>query len=125
MNKEKAKQEFGVRLKRYREAANMSQLELARAIGYNSKAAISKIENGQRDMPRSLIQLAADALGISPLALMTDEINSSASESALVSTFRQLSERGKEDVLDFANYQLQRERGKKESDNKHDPGVAT
>lgn len=125
MNKEKAKQEFGVRLKRCREAANMSQLELARAIGYNSKAAISKIENGQRDMPRSLIQLAADALGISPLALMTDDINSSASESALLSTFRQLSERGKEDVLDFANYQLQRERGKKESDNKRNTGVAT
>ncbi|MBR6459328.1 MAG: helix-turn-helix transcriptional regulator, partial [Actinomycetaceae bacterium] len=114
----------GVRLKRYREAANMSQLELARAIGYNSKAAISKIENGQRDMPRSLIQLAADALGISPLALFTDDINSSASESALVSTFRQLSARGKEDVLDFANYQLQRERGKKQSEDQRNTGMA-
>ena len=73
MDKDKAKKEFGSRLKRYREAANLSQIELARAIGYNSKAAISKIENGQRDMPRSLIQLAADRLGISTMALFVDD----------------------------------------------------
>lgn len=110
MDKEKARQEFGARLKRYREAADLSQIELARAIGYNSKAAISKIERGQRDMPRSLIQLAADKLGISPLALFVDDPAASATESALLAVYRQLSPRGKEDVMNFANYQLQREK---------------
>ena len=125
MNKDQARQEFGARLKHYREAAKLSQLELARACGYTSKAAISKIENGQRDMPRSLIQLAADKLGISPLALFTDDANNDASEAALLSAFRQLSIRGKEEVLGFANYQLQRERGKKSSDDQPISNTAT
>ena len=111
MDKEKIRQEFGIRLKKYREAANLSQTELAHACGYDTKAAISKIENGSRDMPRSKVQLAADKLGISPLAFFKDDPEDDASEYNLIKTFRQLTPRGKEDVLNFAAYQLQRELG--------------
>lgn len=128
MNKESNKKGFGEKLRKYREKAGLSQLELALACGFRTKAAISKIENGERDMKRDKLQLAADKLGISPLAFFYDDPEDlTIPESNLLSTFRQLSDHGKNDVISYAEFQLQREcgRGKKESNNKRDPGVAT
>lgn len=128
MTKDKSNKEFGEKLRRYREKAGISQLELARACGFSTKAAISKIENGERDMKRDKLQLAAEKLGISPLAFFYDDPEDiTIPESNLLSTFRQLSERGKEDVMNYADYQLQREHGlgKKESKDQRNSGVAT
>lgn len=128
MDKEKIKKEFGIKLRQYREMAGVSQTELAKACGLPNKTTISKIENGHQDMKLPQLQRAAEKLGISPLVFFDDYPDDvTIPESNLLSTFRQLSERGKEDVINYADYQLQREikSEKKESDNKHAPGVAT
>lgn len=127
MDKIKFKKDFGEKLRKYREKAGISQAELARACGYANKTQISKIENGYLDMKIPQLQRAAEKLGISPSVFLdNDPEDITIPESNLLSTFRQLSERGKEDVLNYADYQLQRERGlgKKESKDKHNTGLA-
>lgn len=69
MNKEEAKIIFGQNLKRLRTARDMSQEELAKALGYTNRSSINKIELGKNDMPRNKILQAAKVLGVSPLEL--------------------------------------------------------
>lgn len=128
MDKDKNKKEFGKKLRAYRLKAGISQTELAIACGFPNKSTISKIENGHQDMKRDKLQLAASKLGISPLAFFYDDPEDlTIPESNLLSSFRQLSERGKEDVINYTEYQLHRELGigKKESDDQRNSGVAT
>ena len=53
---------FGERVKARREEIGMTQLDLALQIGYQSKQAVSKIENGSRGMDVDRVALLADAL---------------------------------------------------------------
>ncbi len=69
MNKEEAKIIFGENLKRLRLARNMSQDELAKALGYTNRSSINKIELGKNDMPRNKVLRAAQVLGVNPLQL--------------------------------------------------------
>lgn len=69
MDKNELKIAFGKKLKEYRLAVKVSQDELAKACGYESRSTINKIELGKNDMPRSKILLAAKKLGISPADL--------------------------------------------------------
>ena len=57
-------------IKKYRKLNNMTQLELAEAIGYSDRSIISKIENGGIDLAQSQIIKFADVFGISPGTLM-------------------------------------------------------
>lgn len=61
---------FGERVKSYREALNMSQKELALAVGYvdktNPSSSISKIERGEMEITQTKIADIAKALGVSP-----------------------------------------------------------
>jgi transcriptional regulator with XRE-family HTH domain len=61
------------RIKVIRIEKGMSQIELANKIGYTSKGAISRIENGQRRLKEETIMLIANALGVSPAYLLTGE----------------------------------------------------
>lgn len=69
MDKIEAKIIFGENIKRLRLAKNMSQEELAKALGYENRSSINKIELGKNDMPRNKIVRAAQVLGVSPLDL--------------------------------------------------------
>lgn len=60
----------GHRIKAQREALGISQDELARELGYQSRSSINKIESGERDLPQSKIKAIADALGVSPSFIM-------------------------------------------------------
>lgn len=60
----------GHRIKAQREALGISQDELARKLGYQSRSSINKIESGERDLPQSKIKAIADALGVSPSFIM-------------------------------------------------------
>ena len=51
----------------------MSQEALAKALGYEGKSAISKVENGKRDISHSMIIRYAEALGVSPAFLLYGE----------------------------------------------------
>ena len=57
--------QFGERMRARREELGMSQLALALKIGYSSKQAISKIEQGERSLKIDKIELLADALDVS------------------------------------------------------------
>ena len=61
---------IGDRIKAQREALGISQDELARKLGYQSRSSINKIESGERDLPQSKIKAIADALCVSPSFIM-------------------------------------------------------
>lgn len=50
--------------------ANLTQEELAKRVGYQTKSAINKIEKGVCDVRRSTIMAIAEALNTTPAALM-------------------------------------------------------
>lgn len=118
MMRENYQIEFGKKLKFYRERANLSQEELARVCGYSGRSAISRIEKGERDLRIDMLKPVCFALGVSPMVFFDDNYEeNNIPDSNLLSIFHQLSERGKDDTLYFAESQLQRElkAGKKES----------
>lgn len=57
-------------IKNRRKALNMSQQELAEAVGYKGKSMISQVEKGLVDLPESMIIKFADALYTTPATLM-------------------------------------------------------
>lgn len=56
--------DVGKRIRELRQTARMTQLELAEKIGLTSKAAISKIEHGERQVSVPTASRIADALGV-------------------------------------------------------------
>ena len=63
------------RIRELRIQKGLSQHELALKTGYADRTAISKIEKGQVDIPRSKIQAFANVFGVSPSFLMDGEEN--------------------------------------------------
>ena len=57
-------------IKKYRIENNLSQSELASKVGYADKTMISRIENGNVDLPQSKIEEFAKALNVTPGILM-------------------------------------------------------
>jgi transcriptional regulator with XRE-family HTH domain len=62
---------IGKKIRMLREMANMTQIELAAAIGMSSTGAISQIENGEKGIKLHAILRAADVLGIHPIVLLS------------------------------------------------------
>lgn len=60
---------IGDRVKMLRIQKDMTQLELAKKLGYKSKSSVAHIENG-RDIPRAMVVTLADALDTTPAFLM-------------------------------------------------------
>lgn len=63
---------LGRRIRLFRERARLSQMELARAIGYTSSGMMSQIERGLVGMEISKLLKVAAALGVHPVALLSD-----------------------------------------------------
>lgn len=61
---------IGTNILRAREALGWSQEELARRMGYKSRASIHRIEQGRTDIPQSKIAEFARVLGTSPATLL-------------------------------------------------------
>lgn len=57
-------------IKRLRKLHNMSQQELAEAVGYSGKSMIAQIENGRVDLSASMISKFAKVLHVTELELM-------------------------------------------------------
>ena len=57
-------------IKRLRKQNNMSQQELAEAVGYKGKSMIAQVENGKVDLSASMISKFADVFHVSELELM-------------------------------------------------------
>ena len=60
-------------IKARRKQLNITQSELAEAVGYTDKAMISMIEHGKIDLPYSKIVAIAKALSVSPGDLLGDD----------------------------------------------------
>ena len=60
---------YGKNIKRRREELGMTQEELAKACGYQSKSSISKIESEETDLTQSKLIELAQALKTTPGAL--------------------------------------------------------
>lgn len=61
---------IGKKIKQRRTELGITQIELAKRMGYTSKAAISKVENGDDNLTTSRISQFADALDLSVSYLM-------------------------------------------------------
>ena len=61
---------LGDRIRRLREAQNMSQDDLAKAVGYESRSTIGKIELGKNDVSQTTLYAIAEVLGTTPGYLM-------------------------------------------------------
>ena len=70
-------------IKRRRLELNISQQELANAMGYKSRSTIAKIEAGENDVPESKIPRFARVLGVPVEYIKTGIINESANKSII------------------------------------------
>ena len=61
---------IGANIRRLREELGLSQEELANRVGYKSKSAINKIEQGVNEVRQNKIVDFANALGTTPAVLM-------------------------------------------------------
>lgn len=60
-------------IKRLRKQMNMSQQELAEAVGYKGKSMIAQIENGKVNVPASMITKFAEVFNVSEVDLIGEE----------------------------------------------------
>lgn len=65
---------FWANLRRFREMAGLSQVELGLMIGYKSTGTISMIESGKRGMEIENIPQTAECVNVRPAALLKDHI---------------------------------------------------
>ena len=126
MKKEICLTELGNRIKTVRQSKGISQDELARLCGYNSRSSVNKIEAGLNDIPQSKIKAIADALHVSPAWLMGYDdrpaagVVLSAEEKDVVSKYRKLSPEGKMYIQDQLDFRL----GKEAASVKSESGIA-
>jgi len=102
----------GDRVRRLREARNMSQDKLAQLCGYGGRSSISLIEKGQRDTPTTTMSIIADVLGVPIDKLISEKPDTPAGfrpleasdpgELTLMATYRALNAAGKERLLERA-----------------------
>ena len=90
------------RIRQLRISLGMSQEDLAKKVGYAGRSAISKVENGSRDISRSMIAKYAAALNVSPTYLLFDDgenKDSGFQEQELFTIFRTLGKKDRKKCL--------------------------
>lgn len=99
----------GERIKKLREAAGMTQQELAERAGYTHKASIQMIEVGKAGIPAGRLPLIADALGVSMHYLETGEESPEWADEFLRSVLS-LSIDGRREMIEFLRWMKFKER---------------
>jgi|OpeIllAssembly_1097287.scaffolds.fasta_scaffold102065_2 transcriptional regulator with XRE-family HTH domain len=93
---ERFRQMLGKKIKTLRTARGITQVELARALGFTSTGAISQVENGLRGLMFESIINAAKVLDVHPVFLMDpDDIESDNCE--LISAMLRLFEKRRQE----------------------------
>jgi transcriptional regulator with XRE-family HTH domain len=64
---------IGKNIKMFRKRAEMTQVDLAKKLGYTSSGTISQIENGSRGMDFDKLDLAAEVLNIDAAILLAPD----------------------------------------------------
>jgi hypothetical protein len=63
---------LGEKIKKFRKSSGMTQVELAKKVGYRSGSTITEIEKGNNDIPFDKLKTIAQALGVSVSDLLED-----------------------------------------------------
>ena len=85
----------------------LSQEELAKRMGYTSRAAVSNIENSKEDITVTRLMKIARALNTTPSKLLGEDRK----ESRLDIISSRLTEEGLKDLTDYAEYLLWKQSG--------------
>lgn len=104
------------RIKELRLKKGMSQLELAKLVGYEGSAAISKVEKGQRNITQTMIKKYATVLNTTPQYLLYGEESSSPAvakelneeDLRLLEIIKCLSPEQKKSAIDFLQAMISR-----------------
>ena len=95
---------LGKRIRKKREALGMSQVELAKKLGYKSRSSITKIENDGRSLPQDKIYDIAVALETTPAYIMGWEEADTTQEFLETLKGLNLTEDEREDILTYAKF---------------------
>ena len=102
---------IGGRIKEAREAGNLSQVDLARALGYESATAISLIESGERKLRVEDLQKVADALHCDIKYFLGQE-NKPATVKVALRADKDLNKDDEKEILNFIEFVKQKKNGK-------------
>ena len=102
---------IGKQIKKYRQAAGMSQQQLADEIGYKSGTAVSLIESGARGVDANDLPRIAEALHVNITALVGDK-NEVPKFTVALRADGDLDDSDKKEILNFYNYVKDRKRRK-------------
>ncbi len=111
MKPEDANVQIGARLREAREQANLSQVQLAKELGYESATAVSLIEAGERKLKVEDLQKVAKILH-REVAYFLGEENRPADVRVALRADKDLSDKDKDTILHFIDLAKQR-RGKR------------
>ena len=93
--------ELGAKIRYRRQQLNISQQELAEAVGYTSKGMISNIESGKINLPMDKLVMIAHCLGVTPSYLLNDE--TAPKNPKLMESLEELSDEEQKQVLAYIN----------------------
>lgn len=98
------------RIKALRIKNGMSQYDLALKVGYEGRSAISKVEQGKRDISQSMIVKYAEALGVTPAYLLYGDEENPSTEMAegeeILKAFNSLSPEKQKQFRDYLRFLL-------------------
>lgn len=94
-------------IKKRRLELNMSQQDLAEAVGYKGKSMISQVENGQIDLPITMVKKFAEALRVDAGDLMGWEEFDIAHDGNIIYDREQIRDEIRREILDELNRTLE------------------
>ena len=103
MGKQEEVKRVGQIIRQIRKSKNMTQQNLADALGYSDRSTIAKIETGKTDITQSLVKRIADALCVSPLdilGIMEDDNN----KQELLNVFALLTNDQQQHLIAYAKF---------------------
>lgn len=93
--------ELGEKIRYRRQQLNISQQELAEAVGYTSKGMISNIEAGKVNIPMDKLVLISHCLGVTPSYFLNEE--PAPMDMKLYEQIRDLSDEERKQVFAYIN----------------------
>ena len=93
--------ELGAKIRHRRQELNISQQELAEAVGYTSKGMISSIEAGKINLPMDKLIMIAHCLNVKVSYLISDE--PAPKNTKLMESIEELTDEEQKQVLAYVN----------------------
>ena len=111
---------LGAKIRHRRQELNISQQELAEAVGYTSKGMISNIEAGKVNIPMDKLILIAHCLNVAPSYFLNDD--PMPKDNKLFEQITHLSEDQRKQVLAYINIIRRSEEWQQQNGTERDGG---